>query len=752
MPTRASLISLGLSLVAAPFIRAQSPSKAKTAPTIELRPGLVITQSARIAPRVYRLAAPDSADSAVITIRGDDITVDFAGATMEGQSSDSNPDLASGVAVRIDGGRNVRILNSRIRGYKFGILARHTKNLSLIDNDLSYNWKPKLHSVIEHESLIDWLSFHHNEKDEWLRYGAGAYLSDVEAGEIRGNAVTQGMNGLMLVRTSGLRIWNNNFSFNSGLGIGLYRSSGNSIMHNQVDYDVRGYSDRFYRRGQDAADLLMYEQSNKNVVAFNSMTHGGDGVFLWAGQSTMDTGEGGANDNLFYMNDFSFAPANGIEATFSRNTFIGNYVEGCEYGMWGGYSFGSRIVGNRFLDNRTGIAIEHGQSNVIVANIFVDDSTGIRVWGDSTEPSDWGYPKHRDTHSTGYRIDGNLFGRARVGVRAANTSALSVTNNRFLNVDSVTVLRDSSGYSFSDNTTELDAPWPRRFLRPPLELVDSVLPLAGGFMPSRPDTSLDGRPRSAIIVDEWGPYDYRSPKLWPVDSTREIPLRLRTLGPAGKWRVASRRGVASVSSASGTIGDTIVVAPKPDSLGDWELTLEYIGTSTTSPRGVVLPARVPYPFSYSRFEPPIDWTTRFFKWSDSTGDPRKAPDAMTALMVGPPILTAHVTRLDYEGYRAIPNLPRENFALEATGSVDLAPGEYTLRTLSDDGVRVWVDGALVIDNWKPHETALDFAPLGGGHHDLRVQYYQGDGWYELRVDIVRGRDRSPGSPGAHGAD
>jgi parallel beta-helix repeat protein len=644
----------------------------------------------------------------------------------------------------------VRILNARIRGYKVGILARRTKNLSLLDNDLSYNWKPRLYSVVEHESLIDWLSFHHNEKDEWLRYGAGAYLSDIEAGEIRGNTVTQGMNGLMLVRTNGLRIWNNNFSFNSGLGIGLYRSSGNSIMHNQADYDVRGYSEGFYRRGQDAADLLMYEQSNKNVVAFNSMTHGGDGAFLWAGQSTMDTGEGGANDNLFYMNDFSFAPANGIEATFSRNVFIRNYVEGCEYGVWGGYSFGSRIIGNRFLDNRTGIAVEHGQNNVIVANTFVDDSTAIRVWGDSIVPSDWGYPKHRDTRSNNYRIDGNLFGRGRAGVRASNTSALSVINNRFMAVDSVAVVSDSSGYSFTDNTTALDAPWPRRFLRPPLELVDSVLPLPGGFMPTRPDTSVAVRPRSAIIVDEWGPYDYRSPNLWPVDSSRRIPLRLRALGPAGKWRVVSRRGVASVLPESGLIGDTIVVAPKADSLGDWELTLEYTGTSTTSPRGIVLPARAPYRFSYSRFEPSIAWTTRFFKWSDSTGDPRKAPDAMTALTRGAPILTAQVPRLDYEGSRALPNLPRENFALEATGSVDLAPGEYTLRTLSDDGVRVWADGALVIDDWKPHETALDFAQLGGGHHDLRVQYYQGDGWYELRLDIVRGHERSPGSPGPHG--
>ena len=751
MQTRPSLTLLGIALLAAPFGQAQNPSRAKTPPTIELRPGLVITQSARIAPRVYRFAAPDAGDSAVITVRGDDITLDFAGATMEGTPPDSNPDLATGVAVRIDGGRNVRILNARVRGYKIGILARRTRNLSLIDNDLSYNWKPRLYSVIEHESLIDWLSFHHNENDEWLRYGAGAYLADVEAGEIRGNNVTQGMNGLMLVRTNGLRVWNNNFSFNSGVGIGLYRSSGNSIMHNQVDYDVRGYSDGFYRRGQDAADLLMYEQSNKNIVAFNSLTHGGDGVFLWAGQSTMDTGEGGANDNLFFMNDFSFAPANGIEATFSRNVFIRNYVEGCEYGIWGGYSFGSRIVGNRFIDNRTGIAIEHGQNNVIVANMFVDDSTAIRVWGDSIVPSDWGYPKHRDTRSTNYQIDGNLFGRGRVGVRAANTSALRVINNRFMDVDSVTVVRDSSGYSFTDNTTALDAPWPRRFLRPPLELVDSVLPLVGGFMPLRPRHF--SRRASAFGDHRRRMGALRLPvaEALALDSARQTPLRLRTLGPAGKWRVVSRRGVASLSSESGVIGDTLLVAPRVDSLGDWELTLEYVGTATTSPRGVVLPARVPYRFSYSRFEPPIAWTTHFFTWSDSSRDPRKSPDAMSVLTRATPILATQLPRLDYEGYSALPSVPRENFALEATGSVDLAPGEYTLRTLSDDGVRVWVDGALVIDDWKPHETSLDFAPLTGGHHDIRVQYYQGDGWFELRLDIIRGHDRSPGSPGAHGS-
>ncbi|HMI54930.1 MAG TPA: right-handed parallel beta-helix repeat-containing protein [Gemmatimonadaceae bacterium] len=717
--------------------------------------GLIITRSARVAHRIYRLSAPRSLDSAVITIRGDDITVDFGGATMEGIGRDTNPDLAVGVAIRVDGGRNVRIINARVRGYKIGILARQTKDLSLIDNDLSYNWKPRLYSLIEHESLIDWLSFHHNEKEEWLRYGAGAYLSDIAGGEIRGNTVTQGMNGLLLVGSNGLRLWNNNFSFNSGLGIGLYRSSGNTIMHNRVDYNVRGYSEGFYRRGQDAADLLIYEQSNKNVVAYNSMTHGGDGVFLWAGQTTMDTGTGGANDNLFYGNDFSFAPANGIEATFSRNTFVANHLEGNEYGVWGGYSYDSKIVGNRFARNRTGVAIEHGQNNLIASNIFLEDSTAIRVWGDPIEPSDWGYPKHRDTRSKVYELNDNIFIGNRVGVRAAQTMGITVETNQFISVDSTAAIQDSTRYTFIRNVTRTSRvrrlpagriSLPREFAR----MAPRRIP--NGWMPLSSNTDIARRPRSAILVDEWGPYDYRSPKLWPVDSAHAVPLRLRVLGPRGRWRVTEQRGIGALSKTNGLIGDTIVVTPKPDSAGDWQVALEYVGGAVVSMRGERVNARNPYAFSYGRFEPPIDWTTRFYEWSDSTGDPRKNPSAFTTLARSPAIVTSRVPRLDYEGYRALPGLPRENFALEATGSVDLDPGEYTLRTISDDGVRVWVDGKLVIDNWKPHESALDFATLAGGHHDLRVQYYQGDGWYELRVEIVRGRERSEGSPGAHGSD
>jgi hypothetical protein len=641
---------------------------------VQLHTGLVITRSVRITPKVYRISGP-------IIIRGDNITVDFAGAMLDGRPAGAAPDVAGDSAIVIDGGTNVRIRRAVIRGYRIAILARGTRRLTLDSNVLSDNWKPRLFSQVEHESLVDWLSFHHNEQGEWLRFGAAIYLDNVKGGELRSNSAAGGMNGLLLNRTDSLLIRDNNFSFNSGLGVGLYRSSDNAILHNRLDFNVRGYSHGRYTRGQDSANLLLYEQSCRNVVAYNSLTHGGDGVFLWAGQTTMDGGVGGANDNLFYGNDVSYATANGIEATFSRNTFVANKAWGSEYGVWGGFSYESKIVGNDFRGNRTGVAIEHGQDNVIMANRFDHDSTAIRLWADSITASGWGYPEHRDTRSRDYAISDNVF--------AGNRTKLDVRNTTGLTVDTSAVADTS--------------------LRPvtPPNAVSRLITQA--TVPSSEQSLAE---RSAIVVDEWGPYDWRTPKLWPLDSTRAVPLRLATLGPRGTWRVVGRRGTASVSASSGKIGEAIVITPKSDSVGDWQLTLESRGRR----------------FSYGRFEPRIDWRVQIL---DST---------------------VHWPRLDlmyYRPSRSIAWIPAENWSLVASGSVFLTPGIYTLRTISDDAVRVWVDESLVIDNWTPHESQVDVAPIAPGRHQLRVEYVQKDGWVELRVEIVRGRQTGKGSPGPH---
>ena len=246
-------------------------------------------------------------------------------------------------------------------------------------------------------------------------------------------------------------------------------------------------------------------------------------------------------------------------------------------------------------------------------------------------------------------------------------------------------------------------------------------------------------------MDDWGPYDWQSPKLWPVDSSRAVPGRLAVLGPAGTWRVVARRGIAALSRTTGRVGDTVAVTPAPDSTGDWEVTLEYRGAATVSPRGILGAAGRPYRFSYGRFEPAIDWATTFFTWTDTA---RIFEPPLSAADPGP--MPRRVPRLDFEWYRpTIPGLREAHWSLQATGTVSLAPGTYTLRAISDDAVRVWVDGLLAIDNWAPHESMVDAAPLTGGRHELRVAYYQVDGWTELRLDIVRGVERSPGSPGPH---
>lgn len=711
---------LALALIAAPPLFAQDAS-----PRVPYRPGMVVLRSVTLRPGVY--AAP-AGDSAAIVVRGEGITLDLTGVELVGSPDRRRPDHFVGIAIRIDGGRDVTVKGARLRGYKVGILARGTRGLRLLDNDLSYNWRPRLYSGVERESLADWLSFHQNEKGEWLRFGAAIYLDSVSGGEVRGNVVRQGMNGLLLNAASGLKIWNNEFAFNSGLGIGLYRSTENLIAHNRVDWNVRGYSHGFFNRGQDSAALLLYEQSSKNVVAYNSMTHSGDGLFLWAGQSTMDTGQGGSNDNLFYGNDFSFAPTNGMEATFSRNAFIANRIEGAWHGLWGGYSWESVVLGNQFIRNVEAIAIEHGQQIRIAGNTFRDDTTAIHLWWNRVEPSDWGYPKYRDTRSRAYDIEGNSFRGHRVALRVKDTQGIRGTGNAVADVDTTSIARgDTAGWALAPHPTSAPAPpeIPQRY---------RVERLAGGRDVLRASDIRRGR--DAIIVDDWGPYDWQSPRLWPAGRSDSFPLRLRVLGPPGAWRVVGREGIASVSDLEGRTGDTIAVIPTAGREGDFRLDLEYRGGSTVSRFGERSRAGSAVRFGWQRHAPSASWRVRFIAL-DSAIQTLGDTATVRTYLPNAPTATLDTNRLDLMWYRPPrKEIPQAYLLTEARATIQLVPGRYLLRTIADDAIRVFIDDRLALDDWKPGDSHVKEVTVSlGGRHDLRVEHLQKGGWYELRLDL-----------------
>jgi PA14 domain len=75
-----------------------------------------------------------------------------------------------------------------------------------------------------------------------------------------------------------------------------------------------------------------------------------------------------------------------------------------------------------------------------------------------------------------------------------------------------------------------------------------------------------------------------------------------------------------------------------------------------------------------------------------------------------------------------PGVTAERFSVRWTGQV-LAPvtGNYTFTTVSDDGVRLWVNGQLVINNWTNHAaTTNNSAPIAltaGTKYAIRMEFY-----------------------------
>ena len=61
-------------------------------------------------------------------------------------------------------------------------------------------------------------------------------------------------------------------------------------------------------------------------------------------------------------------------------------------------------------------------------------------------------------------------------------------------------------------------------------------------------------------------------------------------------------------------------------------------------------------------------------------------------------------------------------------------GNYGFETYSDDGVRVFVDGTRVINNWTNHGTTrnLGFKTLTAGWKPIRIAMYEWGGFARLR--------------------
>jgi lysophospholipase L1-like esterase len=95
---------------------------------------------------------------------------------------------------------------------------------------------------------------------------------------------------------------------------------------------------------------------------------------------------------------------------------------------------------------------------------------------------------------------------------------------------------------------------------------------------------------------------------------------------------------------------------------------------------------------------------------------------------GAPTLVRAEPSIDYDWVLGSPHpsLPVDNFSARWTTTLDLSEGSYYFQTRSDDGVRLFVNGDLVIDKWidQPPTTHGVTLELPEGEHTVVMEYYE----------------------------
>jgi len=81
---------------------------------------------------------------------------------------------------------------------------------------------------------------------------------------------------------------------------------------------------------------------------------------------------------------------------------------------------------------------------------------------------------------------------------------------------------------------------------------------------------------------------------------------------------------------------------------------------------------------------------------------------------------------DWGSGSPFPAIPNDNWSARWTANLNLEGGEYRIRAVVDDGIRVYVDGAVVLNEWHPaaREEYVVTRAFGAGNHTFTVEYYE----------------------------
>ena len=109
-----------------------------------------------------------------------------------------------------------------------------------------------------------------------------------------------------------------------------------------------------------------------------------------------------------------------------------------------------------------------------------------------------------------------------------------------------------------------------------------------------------------------------------------------------------------------------------------------------------------------------------------------------ASLLGEPVLVREDAELDFNWIldSPAPGIPADNFSARWSRLILFEGGDYRFFADADDGVKVYVAGWPVIDEWNTNKPVIHegkFAGVGSGLHEVVVEYFESGGHARIRV-------------------
>jgi hypothetical protein len=233
-------------------------------------------------------------------------------------------------------------------------------------------------------------------------------------------------------------------------------------------------------------------------------------------------------------------------------------------------------------------------------------------------------------------------------------------------------------------------------------------------------------------VDEVNDLNAASPWQGDVWSFMVRPLTAWNPIPADTTKFVGVNGDLSWQAGLGAAFHTVYLGEDPEEVRN-ATTGGVMAVEPTHDPGLLKPGTTYY-WRIDEFAFPENVTRQGAVWSFTTlapGGGVKAQYFSGIDLLGEPVLTRTEDAVDHNWTGEIVAGLSDQVSARWTADLEAPLADtYKLITTSDDGVRLWLDGRLLIDNWTNHAAADNTATVSlkaGEIYSIRMEWYEDTG-------------------------